>query len=52
MFVWQAYLKRSTSQVVTAVGPILGVFQKLVAARSTEEYGFQLLSTFILHVPL
>ncbi len=48
----QAYLRRSESQVLTSVEAVLGIFQKLVASRATEDFAFQLLSAVVLYAPL
>lgn len=32
--------------------PLLGVFQKLIASRANDSYGFEILETILLHIPL
>lgn len=47
----QAYLNKKDFDAAGHLGGILGVFQKLLASRSSEANAFDLLSSIILYVP-
>lgn len=47
-----AYVARAAPQIVASgrMGPVLGVFQKLIASKSNDHEGFYLLQSLILHM--
>lgn len=48
----QAIMARDASPFYDAqLTPLLGVFQKLIASRTNDAYGFDLLQSIIMHVP-
>jgi exportin-2 (importin alpha re-exporter) len=47
----QAYISKDGPSLITHLNQILGVFQKLLAAKSTEISAFELLSSTIIHFP-
>lgn len=47
----QAYVRKSAGELLVHVDRILGVFQKLVSASSSEVQGMDLLSVALVHIP-
>jgi len=47
----QAYIRQAAPELAPHLLPILGVFQKLVAAKSSEVSGFDILNSAIVHFP-
>jgi len=47
----QAYLNKAGPSLVTYIEPILGIFQKLLTSRQTEEHSFMVLSAAVLYFP-
>lgn len=47
----QAYIRKSAPELVPQLNPILGVFQKLLAAKATEANAFDILNSAIVHFP-
>jgi len=47
----QAYITTAPSDILNSLDSILGIFQKLVATRSTEASGFDILTSAIVHFP-
>ena len=48
----QAYLRKSSEQVGQFVEGILGVFQKLIAAKATEANGFEIIRAIFAYTPV
>ncbi|KAG9304522.1 hypothetical protein G9A89_020086 [Geosiphon pyriformis] len=50
----QAYLYRGSASIVAEnqLVPILGIFQKLLASKANDQYGLELLTTIVEHVPI
>ncbi|KAG0257100.1 importin-alpha export receptor [Actinomortierella ambigua] len=50
----QAYLLKGTNWIISngQLEPILGIFQKLVASKINDQYGFELLTSMVHHVPM
>lgn len=47
----QAYLKRAASELLGHLVPMLGIFQKLLSSKATEQGSMDLLSSITMHVP-
>lgn len=47
-----AYLRKGSAEIVGSIQGILGVFQKLLASKSSEVYAFKLLDSIITYVDL
>lgn len=49
-----AYLAKAGQEIIAAghLPPMLGVFQKLVASKANDQYGFALISAIVQHLPL
>lgn len=50
----QSYLSRGVDTILVRnkLTPILGVFQKLMASRQHDHYGFGILNAIVVNVPL
>lgn len=48
----QAYIERSTSIVSEKIQGVLGVFQRLIASKVNDHYGFYILNSLVENMPL